>query len=150
MTQLLHPYMITGKAMALTTQTIVGKMMSLLFNMLSKFGIGFFPRRKHLLISPSAVTLKPKKIKSVTVSTFSPSICHEMMEPDAMIWDFYMSFKPDFSLSSFSFFKRLFSISSISAITLVSSSYLILLFHPAILIPTFDSSSPAFYMIYSA
>ena len=88
MTQLSHPYMITGKAMALTTQTIVGKMMCLLFNMLSKFGIGFFPRRKHLLISPSAVTLKPKKIKSVIVSTFPPYICHEMMEPDAMIWDF--------------------------------------------------------------
>ena len=80
--------------------------MFLLFNMLSMFVIAFLPRSKHLLIlwlqSPSAVILEPKKRKSVTVSTFSPSICHEVTEPDAMIFVFWMlSFKPAFSLSSF-------------------------------------------------
>ena len=81
--------MTTGKTIALTRQTFVGKVMSLLFNMLSKLVIPFLPRSKHLLISwlqsPSAVILEPKKIKSATVSTVSPSICHEVMGPDAMI-----------------------------------------------------------------
>ena len=75
--------------MALTRQTFVGKVMSLLFHMLSRLVIAFLPRRKCLLISwlqsPSVVILKPKKIKSVTVSIVSPSICHEVMGPDAMI-----------------------------------------------------------------
>ena len=88
--QLSHPYMTTGKTIALTTQTFVGKVMSLLFNMLSRLVITFLPRSKHLLISwlqsPSALILKPKKIRSVTVSTVSPSICHEVMGPDAMIF----------------------------------------------------------------
>ena len=79
--------MTTGKTIALTTRTFVGKVMSLLFNMLSRFVIAFLPRSKRLLISwlqsPSAVILEPKKIKSVTVSTVSPSICHEVMGPDA-------------------------------------------------------------------
>ena len=94
--------------------TFVGKVMSLLFNMLSRCVIGFLPRSKHLLISwlqsPSAVLLEPKKMKSVTVPIVSPSICHEVMGPDAMILIFWMlSFKPAFSLSSFTFIKRLFS-----------------------------------------
>ena len=84
--QLSHPYMTTGKAIALTRQIFVGKVMSLLFNMLSMLVITFLPRSKHLLISwlksPSAVILEPRKIKSATVS---PSLCHEVMGPDAMI-----------------------------------------------------------------
>ena len=87
--QFSHPYMTTGKTIALTRWTFVGKVMSLLFNMLSRLVITFFPRSKHLLIpwlqSPSAVILEPQKIKSDTVSTVSPAICHEVMGPDAMI-----------------------------------------------------------------
>ena len=97
--------------MALTRWTFVGKVMSLLLNMLSRLVITFLPRSKCLLISwlqsPSAVILEPPKIKSDTVS---PSTCHEVMGPDAMIFVFWMlSFKPTFSLSSFTFIKRLFS-----------------------------------------
>ena len=81
--------MTTGKSIALTRCTFVGKVMSLLFNMLSRLVITFLLRSKHLLISwlqsPSAVILETKKIKSSTVSTVSPSICHEVMGPDAMI-----------------------------------------------------------------
>ena len=84
-----HPYLTTGKTIAVTIQTFVSKVMSLLFDTLSRFVIAFLPRSKHLLISwlqsQSAVILEPNKIKSVTVSTVSPSICHEVMEPDAMI-----------------------------------------------------------------
>ena len=84
--QLSHPYMTTGKTIALT---FVGKVMSLIFNMLSRLVITFLPRSKHLLISwlqsPSAVILEPQKIKSDTVSTVSPPISHEVMGPDAMI-----------------------------------------------------------------
>ena len=86
--QLSHPYMTTGKTIALTRWTFVGKVMSLLFNMLSRLVITFLPRGQCLLISwqsPSAVILEPRKIKSDTVSTVSPSICHEVMGPDAMI-----------------------------------------------------------------
>uniref|UniRef100_A0AC11DST2 Uncharacterized protein n=1 Tax=Ovis aries TaxID=9940 RepID=A0AC11DST2_SHEEP len=90
--QLSHPYMTTGKTIALTRQTLVGKVMSLLLNMLSRLVITFLPRSKHLLISwlqsPSAVILGPKKIKSDTVSTVSLSISHEVMGPDAMIFVF--------------------------------------------------------------
>ena len=86
--QLLHPYKTTGKTMALTRWTFVGKVMSLLFNMLSRLVITFLPRSKRLLISwlqsPSAVILEPKKIKSLTVFIFSPSIYHEVIGPDAM------------------------------------------------------------------
>ena len=89
MTQLSHPYMTTGKTIALTLQTFVGKVMTLLFNMLLRLVITFLPRSKQLLIfwlqSPSAVILEHKKIKSVTVSVVSPSICHEVMGPDTMI-----------------------------------------------------------------
>ena len=117
--QLSHPYMTTGKTIALTRQTFVDKVMSLLFNMLSRLVITFLPRSKHLLISwlqsPSAVILEPRKIKSATVSTVLPSVCHEVRGPDAMILVFWMlSFKPTFSLSCFTFIKRLFS-SSLSA-----------------------------------
>ena len=90
--QLSHPYMITGKTIALTRQTFVGKVMSLLLNMLSRLVITFLPRSKCLLISwlqsPSAVILEPPKIKSDTVSTVSPFICHEVLGPDAMIFVF--------------------------------------------------------------
>ena len=81
--------MTTGKIIVLTTKTFVGKVMSLLFNMLSRLVIAFLPRNKHLSISwlqsSSAVILEPKKIKYITVSIVSPSICHEVMVPDAMI-----------------------------------------------------------------
>ena len=87
--QLSYQYVTTGKTIALTTWTFVGKVMSLLLNMLSRLVITFLPRSERLLISwlqsSSAVILEPKKIKSVTVSTVSPSICHEVMGPDAMI-----------------------------------------------------------------
>ena len=116
--------------------------------------ITFLPKSKSLLISwlqsPSAVILEPPKIKSATVSTVSPSICHEVMGPDAMILAFWMlSFKPAFSLY-FPFIKRLFSCSSLSAIRVVSSAYLrLLIFLLAILITACASSSPAFLMMYS-
>ena len=148
--QLSHPYMTTGKTIALARWTFVGKVMSLLFNMLSRLVITFLPRSKHLLISwlqsPSAVIFEPRKIKSATVSTVSPYICYELMGPDAMILVFWMlSFKPTFSLSYFIFIKRLFSCSSLSAIRVVSSAYLRLLtFLPAILIPACASSGQGF------
>ena len=92
MVQFSSLYMTTGKIIALTIQTFAGKVMSLLFNMLSVFVIAFLPRSKHLLIlwlqSPSAVILEPKKIKSAPVSTFSPSIFYEVMGLDAMILGF--------------------------------------------------------------
>ena len=94
MVQLSHPYITTGKTIALTRQTFVGKVMSLLFNMLSMFVIAFLPRSKCPLISwlqsPSAVILEPKKIKSLFVFIFSPSSCHEVMGPGALILDFRM------------------------------------------------------------
>ena len=90
--QFSHPYMTTGKTIALTRRTLVGNVMSLLFNMLSRLVIAFLSRSKRLLISwlqsPSAVIMEPQKIKSDTVSTVSPSICHEVMGPDAMIFIF--------------------------------------------------------------
>ena len=118
--------------------------------------IGFLPRSKHLLISwlqsPSAVILELKKIKSVNVPIISPSICHEVMELDAMILIVWMlSFKPAFSLSSFTFIKSIFCSSSLSAITVMSSAYLrLLIFLLEILIPACVSSSLAFHMMYSA
>ena len=92
MVQLSQPYMTTGKTIVLTLWTFVSKVMSLLFNMLSRLVIAFLPRNKCFLISwlqsPSAVILEPREMKSVTVSTVSPSICHEVMGPDAMILAF--------------------------------------------------------------
>ena len=123
--------------------------------MLSRLVIAFPPRSKHLLVSwlqsPAAVILGPKKIKSVTLSIIYPSICHEVMGPNAMILVFWLlSFKPAFSLSSFTFIKKFFS-SSLSAIRVASSMYLtLLIFLLAILIPAFASSSLAFCMMCSA
>ena len=92
--QFSHPYMTTGKTIALIIRTFVGRVMSLLFNMLSRFVLAFLPRSNHLLISwlqsPFAVILEAEKIKSLTVSIISPSICHEAMGPDAMILVFWM------------------------------------------------------------
>ena len=112
MVQLSHPYMTTGEAIALTMQTFVSKVMSLLFNTLSGFVKAFLQRSKHLLISwlqsPSAVILEPKKIKSVTAFTLSSSVCPEVTVLDAMILVFLMlSFKTAFLLSSFTLIKRL-------------------------------------------
>ena len=112
MVQLLHPYMTTGKTIALTRWNFVDKVMSLFLNMLSRLVITFLPRSKCLLISwlqsPSAVILEPTKTKSATVCTVSPSICHEVMGPSAVILVFWMlSFKPTYSLSSFTSIKRL-------------------------------------------
>ena len=106
--------------------------MSLIFNMLSRLVIAFLPRSKYLLISwlqsPSAVILKPNKMKTVTVSIVSPSICHEVIGPDPMIFVLWMlSFKPAFSFSSFTFIKRRCSFFLLSAIRVVSSAYLRLL-----------------------
>ena len=148
--QLSHPYITTGKITALTRRTFVGKVTSLLFNMLSRLVIAFLPRSKHLLISwlqsPSAETWEPPKIKSLTVATVSPSTCHEVTGPDAMILVFLMlNFKPAFSLSSF--IKRLFSSSSLSAIRVVSSAYLRLLFLQSTLLPACASSNLAFLHI---
>ena len=124
--------------------------------MLSRLVIAFLWRRKHLLISwlqsPSAVILEHRKIKSLTISIVSPSIYHAVMGLDAMIFVFWMfRFKPAFSLSSFTFIRRLLSSSSLSAIRVMSSAYLrLLIFLLAMLIPAYASSSPAFLMMYSA
>ena len=149
--QLLYPYMTTGKIIALVRWTCVGKVMSLLFNMLSIFVIVFLPMSKHLFISwlqsPSEVILEPKKINSLTVSIYLPwsngTGCHDL----GFFW--ILSFKPAFSLSSFTLIKSFFS--SLSAIRMVSLVYLrLLIFLPAILIPACVSSSPALRMMYSA
>ena len=130
--------------------------MSLLLNMLSRLVIAFLPRSKRLFIpwlqSPSAVILEPPKIMSATVSTVSLSVCHEVMGLDAMILVFWLlSFKPTFWVSSFTFMKRIFSFSSLSAVRVVSSTYLrLLIFLPAILIPACALSSPVFLMMYCA
>ena len=150
--------MTTGKTIALTRWTFVGKVMSLLFNKLSRLVITVLPRSRHLLISllqsPSAVILEPRKLKSAAVSTVSPSICHEVIRLDAMILVFWMlSFKLTFpfSLSPFNLIKRLFSYSSLSAIRVVSPAYLrLLIFILAFLIPACPSSRPVFLMMYSA
>ena len=165
MGQLSHPYMTTGKTIVLTIQTFISKVMSLFSQRIgqdwgiftfTRFVIAFLPRDKHPLISLlqslSAVILEPKKIKFVTVSIFSSSICHQVMGPNAMILVFWMlSFKPAFSLSYLTFIKRLFSFSLLSAIRVVSSVYLrLMIFLWAILIPACSSFSPAFHLMYSA
>ena len=152
--QISHPYMTTGKSIALTRWTFVGKATSLLFDMLSRLVTAFLPRSVLItwLQSPSAVIFEPPKIKSATVSTVYPSISHEVMGQDAMILVFWMlSFKLTFSFSSFTFIKKLFSSSSLSAIRVVSSAYLrLLIFLAAVLILACTSSSPVFLMMYSA
>ena len=148
----IHDY---WKTIALIRRTFVSKVMSLLFNMLPRLVRAFLPRSKYLLISwlqsPSGVILEPKKIKSVTLSIVSPSIRHEVMEPDTYDLSFWMlNFKPAVSLSSFTFIKRLFSSSSLSALRVLSSAYLrLLIFFLVILIPACASSRPAFHMRYS-
>ena len=143
--------MTTGKTIALPRWTFISKVIFLLFNMLSRLVIAFLPRKKiSWLQSPSAVFLEPKKIQSfIFCHCFHcfPNYLHEVMGPDAMILVLWMlSFKPAFSLSSFTFIKRLFSSSSLSAIWVVSSAYLRLLtFLLAILIPACPSSSLAFF-----
>ena len=147
--------MTIGKTIALTIWTFVGRVMSLLFNTLSRFVIAFLPRSNHLLISwlqsPSTVLLEPKKRKSVTTSTFSPSICHKVMGSHAMILVFLIfGFKPAFTLLLCLHQEALCS-SLLSAIMVVSSAYLrLLIFLPAILIPACTSSSPTVCMVYSA
>ena len=155
MVQLSHPYMATRKTIALTSWIFVGNIMSLLFNILFRFIIAFLPRKKYLLIlclqSPTTAILEPRKMKSVTVSSFPLSTCHEVMGSGAWSKFFWMlSFKPAFSLSSFTFIKGLFSSSSLSAINVVLSAYLRLLFLLAILIPACASAIPIFHMMYSA
>ena len=146
MVQHSHPFMTTGKTIALTIQTFADKVMFLLFNTLSRFVLGFLPRSKYHWISwlqsPSAVILEPKKIKSLTVSFVSPSICHEVVGPDGLIFLLWMlSSKPAFSLSPFIFIKRLFSYSSLYAIKVMSSAYLrLLIFLLASLISAWASS----------
>ena len=147
--QLSHPYKTTGKTIASTRQTFVGKVMSLFFNMLSRLVITFLPRGKHLLISwvqsPSAVILEPPKIVCHCFHCFPIYLpwsdgtrCHDLS---------FLNVE-SFSLSSFTFIKRLFSSSSLSAIRVVSSAYLrLLIFLLAILIPACSSSSPGFLMI---
>ena len=132
MVQLSHPYMTIGKIIPLTIWTFVSKVMSLLFNMLSRFVIAFLPRSKHLLISwlqsPSTEILGPKKIKSDTVSIISLFSWHEVMGLDAMILVFWMlSFKPDF-YSPLSPSSR-GSLGPLSAIKVMSSAYLRLLIY---------------------
>ena len=149
--QLSHPYMTTGKTIALTRWTFVGKLMSLLLNILSRLVITFLPRSKWLLISwlqsPSVWFWSPKNSPTV-----SQTIYNEVMGPDAMILVFWMlSFKPTFSLSSFTVINRLFSSSSFPAIRVVSSAYLrLLIFLLTILIPACEPSSLAFCMMYFA
>ena len=115
--QLSHPNMTTGKTIALTRWTFVSHVMPLLLNMLSSLVITFLPSSKRLVFSwlqsPSTVVLKPRKIVYYCFQV-SPSICHEVMGPDAIFLVFLMlSFKPTFSLSTFTFIKRLFSSSSL-------------------------------------
>ena len=164
MVQLSKLYATIGKTIALTIRTFVGRIMFLLFNTVSRFVIAFLPRSNRLLISwlqsPSIVMLEPKKRKSVTTSTYSPSLCCKAMGPDAIILVFFFlfffffffifSFKLALLLSSFILIKRLFSSYSLSAIREVSSIFLrLLMLFPPILIPACSSSSLAFLMMYS-
>ena len=152
----LTSYLTTGKTIALTRWTFVGNVLFLLFNMLSRLVIAFLPRSKCLSISwlqsLSAVILEHKKIKSVTFSIVSPSICQKVMGLDAMILVFWiLCSNPTFSTLLFHPIKRLFSSSSLSAISMVPSAYLkLLIFLLSVLIPVCDSTSQAFHMIYSA
>ena len=149
-------HMTTGKTIALTTRNFVGKVMLLLFDMLSRLVIAFLPRTKHLLISwlqsPSAVIWEPKKIKSVTVSIVSPSICHEVMGRDAIILKFFKCWVlSQLFHSPLLLLSRESSSSSLSAIRVVSSAYLrLFMFLSAVFIPACASASLAFCMMYSA
>ena len=146
--QLSYPYMATGKTIALTIWTFVGKVISVLFNTLSGFVIAFLSRNKCLFDFMAAVTIYIDFGAQENKICQFPSICHEVMGLGAMIFFLWMfSFKPAFSLSSFTFIKRLFSSSSLSAIRVVSSTYLkFLMFLPEILISVCNSSNLAFYI----
>ena len=151
--QLTHPYMTTGKTIGVTTRTFVGKVMSLLLNMLSRFVIAFPPRSKHFLISwlksPSVVILEPRKIKSHCFHCFPIYLPWS----DGIRWHDLSFLNAELSASFFTllFIKRLFSSSSLSAIRVVSFAYLrLLIFLPAIFIPACASPSLAFLMMYSA
>ena len=150
--QLSHPYMATGKTTALIIWTFVGKVMSLLFNKPSRFVIVFLPRSSHLiswLQSPFAVILVLKKRKSITVSNFSPSICHGVVTLDAMIFVFLiLSFKLPFSLSSFTLIKR-GSLVPLHFLPLKCIIYIseVVDISPEILIPARNSFSLAFHMM---
>ena len=155
MVQLSYPYMTAGKTIALTIWTFVSEVMSLLLNVLWRFLIAFLPRNKHLLISwlhsPSVMILEPKKIKSLTVCIVSSSICVNWW--DQMPWSLFFECWDLSQLfhSPFSFIKRLFSSSLLSAVKVISSAYLrLLIFLQAVLIPACDSSSPIFHTMYSA
>ena len=156
MVQLSHPYVTTGKTIALTRLIFVSKVISLLFNILSRLVIAFIPRSMRLLISqlqsPFTVILEPKKIKVCHCFYFSPinlpwsdgTGCHD--HPFFERWVLSQLF-----FSSFIFIKRLFSSSLPSSIRVASSAYMrLLIFLLAVMIPPCDSSSPAFHMIYSA
>ena len=147
-----NSHICTGKTIALTIWTFVGKVTSQVFNTPSRFVIDFLPRSKRLNFMAAVTGHGARKIKFVTVFNIYLSICHEVMGPDAMILVFWMfSFKLAFSLSSFTFIKRYFSSSLLSAIRVLSSAYLkLLIFLSATLIPAWDSSSQAFHIIYSA
>ena len=148
--------MATGESIALTIWSFVGKVMSPLFNMLPMFVIVLLSRSKHIFTFMAAVTIHSD------FGTQENKVCHCFYcFPIYLPWsdgirghDFHflnVTFKPAFSLSSFTFIKRLFSSSSLSAIRVVSSVYLrLLIFPPGILIPAYASSSPAFHMMYSA
>ena len=150
MVQPSHRCMTTGKPIALTVQIFVSKVMSLLLNTLPRFVIAFLPRSKRLLLSwlqsPSTVILEPRKIKPVTISTFSHLFAMKWW--DWMPWSYFFEcwvLSQFFSLSSLTFIKRLFRFSLLSAIRVVSSAYLrLLIFLPAILIPAWASSSQHF------
>ena len=151
MVQLSYPYMTTGKAIALTIRTFVGKVIFLLFNALSRFIIAFLPRSKCLNFNAAVTvcsdfgTQENLSLLPLLPKRFFLFFGHKMMGPDAMILVFLLlSFKPAFSLSSLILIKRLFNSSSLSAIKMR-----LLVFLLAILIPTCASSSPAFLMIYS-
>ena len=154
MVQLSHLYMSTGKTIVLTMQTFVSRVMSLPFNTMS--GLSQLSFQWASFNFTAAVTarsdFRAQEKKVCHCFHFSPSICHEVMGLDVMILVFWMlNFKTALSLSFFTLIKRLFSPSSLSAIRVLSSTFLrLLVFPPAILIPACDSSSPAFCMMYSA
>ena len=153
MVQLFNPYTTTGKTIALTRCTFVGKVRSLLFIILSRFVIAFLPRSKCFIISwlqpPSAVILEPKNIKSVSVSTFSPLIFHGARYHEFIFWT--VSFQTSFFTLLFHFYQEALQFLFTFCHKGVSSAYLrLLIFLPAILIPACASSSPAFLMMYSA
>ena len=149
----MHDY---WKRHSIDYEEFVNKVMSLLLNTLSRFLTAFLPGGRHLLISslqsPSTGILEPKKRKSVTALTFSSSIFYEVMGLHAMILVFWMlSFKPAFSLSSFTLIKRPLSSSSLSYIRMVSFANMkLLVFLPAILLPACNSFSLVLCMMYSA